>query len=114
MIDQASFYLKEPKPTDLSIKLFGGNLINAEKDQDGYYTERMQAIGKGEPVFMVRTFESDTGLVIDYYKKNKLIAYIDLEFDGSADVYVGDECINDKPLPISDAVTLVESLDLAL
>lgn len=114
MIDQDPFHHKEPKPTDLDIKLFGGTLANAENNQETYYALRTQAINKGDPVFMVRTFDSDTGLVIDYYKGNKLIAYIDLEFDGSADVYVGDECINDKPLPISDAVALLESLKLAL
>lgn len=114
MTEQDPFHQKEPKPTDLDIKLFGGTMFDAENDQIGYYTLRTQAINKGERVFMVRTFDSDTGLVIDYYNGKKLIAYIDLDFDGSADVYVGDECITDKPLPICDAVTLVESLELAL
>lgn len=110
MTEQEYIHQIEPEPSDLEIKLFGGSMTDAEKDQESYYLQKINNIKKGKPVFMVRTFDCDTGLVIDYYNGNKLIACIDLEFDGNADVYVGEICKNDKPLPIGDAVELVESL----
>lgn len=65
-----------------------------EQAHERYYAEAIEKIKNGETVWVQRSFDSDTGRVLDLFSEKRYRGYIEQEYDDMAcDVYLveGDE-----------------------
>jgi hypothetical protein len=84
---------------DLTERLFK-EIHNPRLDDQGkYYAERRARLGSGQPTWMVRTFQSDSGLVYDFYADFKKIGYIDEDYSSGVSAFIFEA---DGPRPISE------------
>lgn len=58
---------------------------------------------------MARTFDSDSGIIYDLYVDDKPVGRVEEDFGYGFDVYKGQIAITENPVPIEEAVALLEA-----
>lgn len=97
--------------------------VNPSHDLIGlYYAQKMKAASLGEAVWIRRDFDTDSGRVLDFFNRGRMVGFIEEEYGYGCDVYVIDyenDMIKntiwmnspERPLNIEEAKRLLLALD---
>ena len=78
------------------------------ENQNEYYEDALKRVNQGEEVLVIRSFEADSGIVLDYFKDSKYVGFIDYEYGVGADIYIDEKLITENPVDLEHAIKALQ------